>query len=111
MSKSTVKVWDVMLTPVLLAYLEGLAVWLGWSSEFELRNRILRLFDPPHQMMSSLQLRVEAQLWEFGAAIAEATDLVKSYFPEFLQGWNNLFPILLFQVVPPLAEKQHSGFL
>ena len=31
----------------------------------KLRNRILRLFDPPHQMMSSLQLRVEAQLEEF----------------------------------------------
>jgi len=29
---------------------------------------------------------VEAQLEEFGAAIAEATDLVKSYFPEFLKG-------------------------
>lgn len=70
-----------------------------------LRNRILHLFDPPHQMMSSLQLRVEAQLEEFGAAIAEATDLVKSYFPEFLKGWNNLFPIIWFQVVPPLAEK------
>lgn len=56
----------------------------GWS--FKLRNRILRLFDPPHQMMSSLQLRAEAQLGEFGAAIAEATGLVKSYFPRFFEG-------------------------
>ncbi len=64
---------------------QTLASWMiiPGSLLTQLRNRILRLFDPPHQMMSSLQLREQAQLGEFGALIAEATGLMNVFSTGF----------------------------